>query len=150
MTGANDLQFWSRFWLAGRWRAAVLAVLLAASGGQLALAERISNDTAVFAILDKVTARTTRLAIKVNETAEFGPLTITPRVCYSREPIDPPKTTSFVQINQKKLSGGEERIFSGWMFAESPGLNPFQHEVMDVWLIACKTSSGEASTDKAK
>lgn len=32
-----------------------------------------------------------------------------------------------------------DRIFSGWMFASSPGLNPLEHSVYDVWVIGCKT-----------
>lgn len=41
---------------------------------------------------------------------------------------------------------GPGRIFSGWMFASSPGLNAVEHPVYDVWLIDCKTPSGEASS----
>lgn len=33
-----------------------------------------------------------------------------------------------------------DRIFSGWMFASSPGLNSLEHPVYDVWVIDCKTS----------
>ena len=32
-----------------------------------------------------------------------------------------------------------DRIFSGWMFASSPALNPLEHAVYDVWVIDCKT-----------
>lgn len=39
-----------------------------------------------------------------------------------------------------------DRIFSGWMFASSPGLNAVEHPVYDVWLTDCKTSSGGASS----
>jgi hypothetical protein len=33
----------------------------------------------------------------------------------------------------------EDRIFSGWMFASTPALNPLEHAVYDVWVIDCKT-----------
>ena len=33
--------------------------------------------------------------------------------------------------------GKEKRIFSGWMLAESPGLNAVEHPVFDVWLTDC-------------
>lgn len=40
-------------------------------------------------------------------------------------------------------AAGEEtvsgRIFSGWMFASSPALNPLEHPVYDVWVIDCRT-----------
>ncbi|MEE9329793.1 MAG: DUF2155 domain-containing protein [Parvularculaceae bacterium] len=31
-----------------------------------------------------------------------------------------------------------EAIFTGWMFASSPALNPLEHPVYDVWVIDCK------------
>jgi hypothetical protein len=30
------------------------------------------------------------------------------------------------------------QIFKGWMFANAPGLHPFEHPVYDAWLIGCK------------
>lgn len=30
-------------------------------------------------------------------------------------------------------------VFSGWMFASSPGLSALEHPVYDIWLIDCKT-----------
>jgi hypothetical protein len=37
-----------------------------------------------------------------------------------------------------QLDGQEKKIFSGWMFAESPGLNAVEHPVFDVWLTGCE------------
>ena len=102
-----------------------------------AAAQRIENQVAVFAALDKVTARIQRLEIKLGETQKFGALKITPRVCYSRSATEPPKTTTFVQVEENQLDGSQKRIFSGWMFAESPGLNAMEHPVFDVWLTEC-------------
>ncbi len=102
-----------------------------------AAAQRIENQVAVFAALDKVTARIQRLEIKLGETQKFGALKITPRVCYSRSSTEAPKTTTFVQVEENQLDGSQKRIFSGWMFAESPGLNAMEHPVFDVWLTEC-------------
>ncbi len=33
------------------------------------------------------------------------------------------------------------RIFTGWMFADSPGLNAVEHPIYDVWLKDCKQNS---------
>lgn len=33
------------------------------------------------------------------------------------------------------------KIFSGWMFASSPALNPLEHPVYDVWVIDCIASA---------
>jgi hypothetical protein len=113
---------------------AAVAVALAAAP---ASAQRIDNAVAVFAALDKVTAKISRLEVPLNQTATFGALKITPRACYSRAPTEPPKTTSFVEVEETQLDGKQKRIFSGWMFADSPGLNAVEHPVFDVWLTDC-------------
>ncbi|MDZ4842851.1 MAG: DUF2155 domain-containing protein, partial [Hyphomicrobium aestuarii] len=106
--------------------------LAAASSG--AVAQRIDNKVAVFAALDKVTARISKLEVPLNETVKFGSLQLTPKVCFSRPATEQPKTTTFVEINETLLSGEDKRLFSGWMFAESPGLNALEHPVFDLWL----------------
>ena len=45
--------------------------------------------------------------------------------------------------------GDEERIFSGWMFAESPGLNAVEHPVFDVWLTGCVKPDAESLRQSA-
>src|SRR5688572_21129507 len=102
-------------------------------------AERLENGIAVFSALDKVTARIQTLEVPLGETVKFGALKVTPRSCYSRPPTEQPKTTSFVEVDEIQLDGKEKRIFTGWMFAESPGLNAVEHPVFDVWLTSCKT-----------
>ncbi|MBI1385575.1 MAG: DUF2155 domain-containing protein [Rhizobiales bacterium] len=120
------------------WVATFGAVVILAPDGEL-VAGRQQNPIAVFSALDKVTARISRLEIPIDQTAEFGALKITPRVCYTREPTEPPNTTSFVEVDEIKLDKTEERIFAGWMFAESPGINGVEHSVFDVWLTGCAT-----------
>jgi hypothetical protein len=105
-------------------------------------AERQENAVAIFSALDKVTATIKKLEVKLNETVQFGALKVTPRVCYSRPPTEQPKTTSFVEVDEVQLDGTEKRIFSGWMFAESPGLNAVEHPVFDVWLTQCEKPKG--------
>lgn len=113
------------------------AMFLCAVAAGTAQAQRIENQVAVFAALDKVTARISRLEVKLNDTVKFGALKVTPRVCYSRPPDQPPKTDTFVEVQEIQLDGSEKKIFSGWMFAESPGLNAVEHPVYDVWLTEC-------------
>ena len=114
-------------------------VTLAATGlASPAFAQRIENKVAVFAALDKVTARISKLEAPLGETVKFGSLKLTPRACYSRPATEQPKTSTFVEVDETLLSGQEKRLFSGWMFAESPGLNAVEHPVFDVWLTECK------------
>jgi hypothetical protein len=102
-----------------------------------AVAQRIENQTAVFATLDKVTARISKLEVPLNQTVVFGSLNVTARVCNSRPPDEQPKTTSFVEVDETMLDGQKKKLFSGWMIAESPGLNAVEHPVFDVWLTDC-------------
>jgi hypothetical protein len=114
-----------------------LAALVFSSTSAFA-AERLENGIAVFSALDKVTARIQKLEVPLNETVKFGALKVTPRACYSRPATEQPKTTSFVEVDEVQLDGAEKRIFTGWMFAQSPGLNAVEHPVFDVWLTDCQ------------
>ena len=98
---------------------------------------RIENKVAVFSALDKVTARISKIEIPLNTTVKFGSLKVTPRVCYSRPATERPKTTSFVEVTETQLEGQEQKLFAGWMFAESPAINAVEHPVFDVWLSDC-------------
>jgi hypothetical protein len=123
----------------GRKRGIVAILALAALWASCpAAADRMENRVAVFSALDKVTATIKKLEVPLNTTVEFGALKVTPRVCYSRPPTEQPKTTSFVEVDEVQLDGSQSRIFSGWMFAESPGLNAVEHPVFDVWLTGCE------------
>ena len=107
-----------------------------------ARADRIENGIAVFSALDKVTARTSKFEVKLNETAQFGALKVTPRVCYSRPPDRAAEDHLVRRGDEIQLDGKEKRLFSGWMFAESPGLNAVEHPVFDVWLTDCQKPAG--------
>lgn len=129
---------------AERWRralslisGAILSVTFGAAMVSPAAADRVENQVAVFSALDKVTAHISKIEIELNKTATFGALKITPRACYSRPPTDEPKTTTFVEIDETQLDGSEKRIFTGWMFAESPGIYGLEHPTYDVWLTHC-------------
>jgi len=113
-------------------------------------ADPIKNSIAVFAALDKVTGRISHLEIPINQTVEFGALKVTPRVCDSRPPTEPPHTSSFVEVDEVKLTGEVQRIFTGWMFGESPGLHAVEHPVFDVWLTNCKTPAAAKSSESSE
>jgi hypothetical protein len=101
-------------------------------------ADRIRNPTAVFSGLDKITGRIISFEVAVNETVQFGALQLTPRVCWSRPPTEAPQTTSFVEVDEVTLNNEYRRIFTGWMFASSPGLHGVEHSIYDIWVTECK------------
>ncbi len=121
--------------------------LLAAGAGPAA-AQKIQNQVAVFAALDKVTGRVSPLEVPIGQTAEFGALKVTPRVCYTRPPTEPPLTSAFLEVDETVVDGGEKRLFTGWMFAQSPGLHAVEHPTFDVWLTSCKTPVEGRSTGR--
>lgn len=124
---------------------AIAAAVFLTLAAMPAEAAKIANEVAVFAALDKVTARVSELEVRIDETTVFGALKITPRACYSRPPTERPRTSVFVEIDEIQLDGKEKRIFTGWMFAESPGVHGVEHPVFDVWLTSCKMPEGEVS-----
>jgi hypothetical protein len=116
----------------------LIAAGLSTLAGGTALADKIKNPTAVFAGLDKITGRIISFEVSVDETVQFGALQLTPRACYSRPPTESPNTDAFVEVDEVTLENKYRRIFSGWMFASSPGLHGIEHAVYDVWLTDCK------------
>ena len=103
--------------------------------------QRMTNPVAEFTGVDKITGRIITFDVYIDETVQFGALQVTPRVCYSRPKEEEPKTDSFVEVDEITLDRKIRRIFTGWMFAESPGLNAVEHAVYDVWLKSCKQKS---------
>jgi len=102
---------------------------------------------AVLQGLDKTTARVTTFDAPVGRSVRFGTLIITVRACNKEPPEEPPNTTAFLQIDDTRSEGSAasaERVFSGWMFAESPSLSALQHPVYDVTLLDCKTATGSS------
>jgi hypothetical protein len=120
-------------------RRAALACAIAFAGlAGSARADKIANPTAVFDGLDKITGRIISFEVALNETVQFGTLQITPRICFSRPPTEAPQTDVFAEVDELDEQKAVKRIFSGWMFADSPGLHGVEHPIYDVWLTACK------------
>jgi hypothetical protein len=120
--------------------AAGLALAVLAGGGS-AHADKFRNPKAVFAGLDKVTGRIISFEVAIDETVQFGALQLTPKVCFTRAANQSPQTTSFIEVDEITLSNEQRRIFTGWMFASSPGLNGVEHPVYDIWLTNCLGST---------
>jgi hypothetical protein len=101
--------------------------------------QKITNKGALFSGLDKITGRIINFDIAIGETVQFGALQVTPRVCYTRPPTETPNTDAFIEVDEVTLQGEIKRIFTGWMFAASPGLHGVEHPIYDVWLTDCKS-----------
>ncbi len=117
---------------------AALAAAAAFVAPEAARADKISHPIAIFDGLDKITGRIISFEVAINETVQFGALQITPRVCYSRPLTEAPQTDAFAQVDEIDEQKQLKRIFSGWMFADSPGLHGIEHPIFDIWLTGCK------------
>jgi hypothetical protein len=94
--------------------------------------------------LDKITGRPTSITAQIGKPVTFATLTITARFCYSTPPSETPETTAFVQIEDHRPDQPGRRVFSGWMYASSPGLNGVEHPLYDVWVISCNNAPASA------
>jgi hypothetical protein len=99
--------------------------------------QKIENARAVFSGLDKITGRIISFDAAIGETVQFGALQVTARACYTRPPTEATNTDAFVEVDEVTLKGEIKRIFTGWMFASSPGLHAVEHPIYDVWLTDC-------------
>jgi hypothetical protein len=99
--------------------------------------QKIPNSRAVFSGLDKITGRIISFDAAIGETVQFGALQVTARACYTRPPTEATNTDAFVDVDEVTLKGEIKRIFTGWMFALSPGLHAVEHPIYDVWLTDC-------------
>ena len=110
--------------------------------------------------LDKITGNSTDISAKVGQTITHGRIKVTVRACYQSSPQDAPESAAFLEINAVLKEGHEVKaedpahmnrgpqpigpdglLFSGWMYASSPGLNALEHPTYDVWVISCTTSA---------
>lgn len=99
--------------------------------------------------LDKVTARTVTFEAQVGSTIKFGPLYVKIQACRKAPPIEKPESAAFLQIWEVTPADEAKWIFSGWMFASSPGLSPMDHPIYDVWVLDCmETKAPKAEAAK--
>ena len=110
-------------------------------------AQKIVNKKASFSGLDKITGRIINFdadyrrdrAIRRAAREDATPAT---RVRRPR----PANTDAFVEVDEITLQGEVKRIFSGWMFAASPGLHGVEHPIYDIWLTDCKQPEATVAT----
>ena len=116
-------------------RAALALALLA--GTAAAQVETEKAPGAVLRGLDKFSGQVVDIELPAGRTVQFERLTITLTEC--RYPAGNPSGDAFAGL-QITETGREGVVFSGWMIASSPGLNPMEHARYDVWVMRCMTS----------
>jgi hypothetical protein len=104
----------------------------------------VRSPAAIIQALDKVTAETMRFAAPVGKPVRYKNLVFVVKACESTGLGGAsPNASAYVMVDNAPLpSEGvapppAKQVFKGWMFANSPGLNPLQSPIYDAWLIAC-------------
>ena len=88
--------------------------------------------------LNKITAKTSTLSIKLGEEKYFGNLKIKPLKCIASDIDQPPDTVAYLQvIDTSDKKNDQVFVFNGWTFASSPTLRSLDHAIYDLWLLGC-------------
>ena len=103
-------------------------------GGVTPMKDRV----AVIGLLNKRNGLWRDLTMKPGQALRVGDVIIRLRACEQTAPWEAQKLTgAFVQTDVRDPDGQWHRIFSGWLFKESPSLNVVEHPVYDVWPKSC-------------
>ena len=88
--------------------------------------------------LDKITAKSSKIMIKLNETKNFGPLEIKILKCGKIKNDNKTDDVAYMQVKDLTKNENEKVfIFNGWTFASDPSLTPFDHAIYDLQLLNC-------------
>jgi hypothetical protein len=103
----------------------------------------VRSPAAIIQALDKVTAETMRFAAPVGKPVRYKNLVFVVKACESTGLGGPsPNASAYMVVDNappasEGVAAPSKQVFKGWMFANSPGLNPLQSPIYDAWLIAC-------------
>lgn len=96
------------------------------------------SGVAVLQGLNKVTAKTSDLRIKIGGQLEYGRLIIKAKKCWKSPADQRPENKILVEVDEVNEDGSKKEIFNGWMFSSSPSISGIEHPVYDLVAIECK------------
>ena len=133
-----------------------LAIFVAVISAAGTLHARASIDYPIVKLrsLDKITARTQVFEANVGRTIKFGSVYIKVQACRKALEFEQPESAAFLQVweTPPAKDGAEEKpawIFSGWMFASSPGLSAMDHPIYDVWVLDCLQTQAQRDAQES-
>ena len=119
---------------AARPRAAAPAEARALSLEETPMADRV----AVLGVLNKRNGQARDITLKPGQAMRLGDLIVRLRACETTADWEPEQLTgAFVQADVRGRDGSWGRVFSGWLFKETPSLNVVEHPIYDVWPKSC-------------
>ena len=106
----------------------------AVAPGTTPMGERV----AVVGLLNKRNGISRDLTMKPGQALRAGDVIVRLRACETTAPWETQKLTgAFVQLDVRNPQGQFRRVFSGWLYKETPSLNVIEHPVYDVWPKSC-------------
>jgi len=113
-----------------------------------AAAMPVRSPAAILQALDKVTAETMTFEAPVGQRIRYKNLVFTVKACETTGLGQPsPQASAYVEIvsapppSQGVMPQPPKEVFHGWMFSDTPELDPLQHPIYDAWLIACSAAA---------
>jgi hypothetical protein len=105
--------------------------------GVTPMAERV----AVIGVLNKRNGIVRDLTMRPGQAVRLKDAVVRLRACERTAPWEEEKLTgAFLQLDVEGSDGQWRRVFSGWVYRESPSLNVVEHPVYDVWPKSCEMS----------
>lgn len=115
-------------------RHALAVVVALAVAGPVLAETTVASGSGAVRVLDKITGQVQDVELASGESVVIGYISVTMGEC--RYPADNPAGDAFVQL--VILDSREtDPVFTGWMVASAPALNPFDHPRYDVWALRC-------------
>jgi hypothetical protein len=109
--------------------------------GTTPMAQRV----AVLGLLNKRNGISRNLELKPGQAVRAGDVIVRLRACETTAPWEVQTLTgAFVQLDVRNPQGQFQRVFSGWLYKETPSLNVVEHPVYDVWPKSCAMTHPEA------
>ena len=96
------------------------------------------NNIAVIQGLNKTTAKTSRLEMRIGEKLNFGQISIIAHKCWQSSLDQKPESKILLEVFENKAGENPKRIFYGWMFASSPSISGLEHPIYDLTALSCK------------
>lgn len=103
----------------------------------------VKDRVATLGLLNKRNNLTQDLTMKPGEARRVGNVIVKLASCERSLPWEtPPETGAFVQVLVEERAESSDplawrKVFSGWLYKNSPSLNVVEHPVYDVWVKDC-------------
>lgn len=98
----------------------------------------MTERVAVLGVLNKRNGLSRDITLKPGQAIRLNDLIVRLRACETTADWEPEQLTgAFVQVDVRGRDGTWGRVFSGWLYKESPSLNVVEHPIYDVWPKSC-------------